>query len=97
MPGTQGLQCLQKGCRVCEHLRLLHFKMKTCSTPVLYSEGDTIFHKLDPKLRLWILRGTTSARQFSILNMMNVLSKNKQNIKNFQLKCFIFKAERISV
>ena len=44
-----------------------------------------------PKHRLWVLVRTASARRFYCVSTIDVLSKNKKNIKkNFQLKIFNF-------
>ena len=64
-------------------------------TPLLYSKtgvcrGIPIFLIFAPKHRLWVLVRTTSARRFYHVPTIYVLSKNKKNIKIFQLKIFNF-------
>ena len=43
-----------------------------------------------PKLRLWVLVRTTTARRLKRVPTIYVLSKNKRNIKRFLLKFFKF-------
>ena len=73
-------------------------------TPLSYTSSKTgvcrgipFFLIFAPKHRLWVLVRTASARRFSRVPTIYVLSKNIKNIKIFGVKFSFFTVKKISV
>ena len=83
--------------KISYHRENMSVKCVPLQTPLLYSKtgvcrGISTFLIFAPKHRLWVLVRTASARRFKRVHTIYVLSKNKKNIKIFQLKIFNFQS-----
>ena len=73
-----------------KHVRVLNTPLNPTYSKTGVCRGIPIFLIFAPKHRLWVLVRTASARRFLRVRTIYVLSKNKKNIKFFQLKFFNF-------
>ena len=82
----------------CKHVRIvntpLHTLLYTRSKIGVY-RGICYFLIFDLKHRLWVLIRTASLRQFLCAPTINVLSKNKKNIKKFSSENYHFYSREI--